>query len=107
MSYISENAGITNGAKIRALKELECMNEAMCEMEREGATAERKEVLWHELSARVWAGIYALQYMDMPKQERPGQYDDVMQSASMFDCTGSIDDQDESGLFDDEKAEVH
>jgi len=38
MSYISENAGITNGAKIRALKELECMNEAMCEMEREGTT---------------------------------------------------------------------
>ena len=103
MTYTQQKADITVGAVIRARKELECMNEAMCEMEKDGTSHERRQVIWQELAARVWAGIYALQYMD--KAEKPDGYDEVMLSADAFDCTGTSEQHMESGLFDD--AEVH
>ena len=106
-TYSDQNAGITNGTKFRALKELECMNEAMCEMDNPETSDERKAVLWQELCSRVWAGIYVLQYRDMPAHERPEHYEQIMKQADAFDCTGSLDDHLESGLFDDDEMAVH
>lgn len=81
----------SRNATIRALKELECMNEAMYEMERDETTEERSKVIWAELATRVWAAIYALQYMDKAPENRPEKYEEIMQAADMFD---GVDDED-------------
>lgn len=74
---------ISSNTKISIQKELECMNEAMNEWHKKGTTQERKEVIWHELSARVWAAIYLIQYAD--SERKPANYDEIINEAFMYD----------------------
>lgn len=64
-------------------KELECMNEAMNEYHADKTTDERRLVIWSELSARVWAAIYLIQFADA--ETRPQNYDAIVGEAFMYD----------------------
>lgn len=69
--------------KISIQKELECINEAINEWHSKRTTQERKSVIWHELTARVWAAIYLIQYADI--EDKPTNYDQVIGEACMYD----------------------
>lgn len=106
MNHLDQPADVTVGAVIRAWKELECMNEAICEIRNSKTSKERAELLHEELACRVWAAYYALQYMSHPER-RPDSYEEVMKSADAFDCTGTLEEYAASGLFDGDEIGVH
>lgn len=78
-------------------KHAECLNEAWCELEGgypRKPDAEREKLLKHEISARVWAVIYLLQYHD---RAMPPDAEAVIREADAYD--GINDD-----LSDEEQA---
>jgi hypothetical protein len=74
---------ISRNTKISIQKELECMNEAINEWHSKKTTDERKQVIWHELSARVWAAIYLIQFAD--SERKPENYEEIVTEAKRYD----------------------
>lgn len=83
---------------IEAQMHLECLNEAWLEFLEcfRDISPERKEVVREEISSRIWAAIYLIQYRNKPEELASEKVSGAIREANSFN--GGDDEVDTSGL---------
>ncbi len=83
---------------ILAQKHLECLNEAHCEFDEAFGPRDeqRKTECLNEISARVWAAIYLIQFRDNPERLASEEVIQILKEADDFDGIDPEEDSDDA-----------